>query len=169
MELTELLRTMGEHKASDLHLKAGARPTLRIHGELQPVEGSAPLEPAQLESIFQQLTAPDQRETFRDQLELDFSYEGTEGVRYRINVSRQRGSISLALRRIPPTVPSLESLNLPPVCADLPLNRQGLILLTGPTGSGKSTTLAAMIDHINSTLRRHIVTIEDPIEILHRD
>lgn len=169
MELTELLRKMGEHEASDLHLKAGAKPTLRIHGELQPVTGSSPLDPAQLEAIFQQLTVPDQRNSFRDQLELDFSYQGPDGVRYRINVSQQRGSISMALRRIPPNVPSLEALNLPPVCAELPLNRQGLILLTGPTGSGKSTTLAAMIDHINCTTARRIVTVEDPVEYLYTD
>ncbi len=169
MELNPLLALMGQRDASDLHLKTGSPPTLRVHGGLEPVEGIAPLTEEGLESLFQQLTTPAQREAFRRELELDFSYEGPDQARFRVNASQQRGSISLALRRIPAEVPDLDRLNLPSICGPLALKRQGLILLTGPTGSGKSTTLAAMIDHINRKASRRIVTVEDPVEYLYRD
>lgn len=169
MDIHKLLRVMTEAQASDLHLKEGAPPVLRVYGELRPIESAPPLDKIMLRTAFEQLTSEAQRETFEQTLELDFSYQIPGQGRYRINVSQQRGSLSLALRRIALQVPSLDELELPAVCKDLALKRQGLILLTGPTGSGKSTTLAAMIDHINRHKAVRIVTIEDPIEYIYQD
>jgi twitching motility protein PilT len=168
MTLESLLNAMAETDASDLHLKVDSPPILRVDGELRPIDGLQPLRPEAVFAIFKELSSEEQREAFAANPELDFSYEGTR-ARFRVNASMQRGTISLALRRISIDVPSLEQLNLPPICGDLAMNRQGLLLLTGPTGSGKSSTLAAMIDQINHTQTRRVVTIEDPIEYVHRD
>jgi twitching motility protein PilT len=168
MTLETLLMSMNNSNASDLHLKVNSPPILRVDGELQPIGGVPLMTRDDVRSVFQQLTREDQREAFKSEHELDFSYEGSQ-ARYRVNASLQRGTISLALRRISLQAPSLEQLNLPPICGELALNRQGLILLTGPTGSGKSSTLAAMIEHINHSQARRVVTIEDPIEYVHED
>ncbi len=169
MDLTPLLRLMAAKGASDLHIKVGSRAVIRVHGELKRLESFPQLTEEQVESLFQEMTTSEQRARFRQELELDFSFQSPESDRYRVNASRQRGSTSLALRRIPPDVPTLETLDLPPICARLAMKRQGLILLTGPTGSGKSTTLAAMIEHINHNAARRIVTIEDPVEYVYSD
>lgn len=169
MDLNQMLHAMAARGASDLHIKAGGRAVIRVHGELKPLEGSPTLSVEQVESLFQEMTTPSQRDRFKQELELDFSYQSPDSDRYRVNASRQRGTTNLALRRIPSAVPTLESLRLPPICAQLAMKRQGLILLTGPTGSGKSTTLAAMIEHINHNAARRIVTIEDPVEYIYTD
>lgn len=169
MNTTALFEYIKNHDASDLHLKPGAPPTFRVHGELRSLEQVPPLTSSDLESIFQSMTSQSQREDFQRTGELDFSYQTGAELRFRVNASLQRGEISLALRRISLDIPSLEELQLPDVCQDLALRQQGLILVTGPTGSGKSTTLAAMIEHLNRRESRRIVTVEDPIEFLYQD
>jgi len=169
MDIRELLHTTAAQGASDLHLKSGALPVLRMHGELLRVEGGVPWSAEDMRGAFEALTDPRQQEAFDANWELDFSYQLGEEVRFRVNAARERSRLSLAFRRIPLEIPSLDSLNLPAVCAALALRRRGLILVTGPTGSGKSTTLAAMIDYLNHTEPRRIVTVEDPIEYLYRD
>ncbi|MGA9532056.1 MAG: type IV pilus twitching motility protein PilT [Anaerolineales bacterium] len=168
MTLETLLTSMNDTGASDLHLKVDSPPVLRVDGELHPIAGVPALTGEEVLAVFRQLTDESQREAFEAARELDFSYEGAR-ARFRVNASMQRGTISLALRRLSLQIPTLEQLNLPPICAELAVNRQGLVLLTGPTGSGKSTTLAAMIEHINRTEARRVVTIEDPIEYVHSD
>ncbi|MBU0705288.1 MAG: type IV pilus twitching motility protein PilT [Chloroflexi bacterium] len=160
---------MIEREASDLHLKAGRPPVLRVHGQLVPQpDWPAPDEPAMRE-VLDQLTDEEQREAFVRDLELDFAYELDQEARFRVNVARQQGGIYLTLRAIRREVPTLAELGLPEVCARLAVLPRGLVLVTGPTGCGKSTTLAAMIDHVNRTAARRIVTIEDPIEYLFQD
>ncbi|AEI45724.1 type IV pilus twitching motility protein PilT [Paenibacillus mucilaginosus] len=162
----ELLRTAHERGASDLHITAGAPPVLRVHGSLLPLEGS-PLSTEDTSGMVLAVMTPDQAERFGRTGEVDFSYE-VEGLsRYRVNAYRQRGKVSLAARTIPAKIPTLEELRLPPAVQSLTQRPHGLVLVTGPTGSGKSSTLAALINHINKTQRKHIVTLEDPIEFLH--
>ncbi len=169
IEIEQLLRSMIEREASDLHLKAGRPPVLRIHGQLmsQP-DWPTPDEPAMRE-VLEQLTDAEQREAFARDLEMDFACELGQEARFRVNVARQRGGISLTLRAIRREAPTLAELNLPQVCTRLAVLPRGLVLVTGPTGCGKSTTLAAMIEHVNRTVARHIVTVEDPIEYLFQD
>jgi len=160
---------MLERGASDLHLKAGHPPVLRIHGQLLPQPEWPTPDEAALQTMLEELTDEAQRETFARDLELDFAYDfGTE-ARFRVNAARQRGSICLALRAIPRQVPTLVELGLPGVCARLATLPRGLVLVTGPAACGKSTTLAAMIEHINRNLARHIVTVENPIEYVFQD
>jgi len=166
MNAASLLHLMVDTNASDLHLKAGSPPVLRINGELQPQDLPAP-SAADLESILGEIASEEQRARFDSDKELDFSCT-TEGIgRFRVNAALQRGSITLAFRLVKEQIPSLEDLRLPEVCGRLALKPRGLVLVTGPTGCGKSTTLAAMIDHLNSSKRRHVVSIEDPIEYVH--
>jgi twitching motility protein PilT len=134
-----------------------------------PQEKMAPLSPADLEDVFQQITTSEQRAAFHKQKELDFAYTVAGLARFRVNALRQRGNLSLAFRMIPFEVPSIEELRLPPVSRELVLKPRGLILVTGPTGSGKSTTLAALINHLNDTAQRTVITIEDPIEFVYED
>jgi twitching motility protein PilT len=169
MEPFELLELMHERQASDLHLKVGAPPVLRIHGELAPIPDAPVTDRTAIEAAFAHLASDDLRQQFQSQLELDFSFELPGRARFRINASRQQGELSLAIRRISLAIPALEELGLPAICATLALKRRGLILVTGPTGSGKSTTLAAMIDHLNRRQARRIITIEDPIEYHYQD
>jgi twitching motility protein PilT len=169
MQVAMLLTAMSQAGASDLHLKAGAPPILRVDGVLRPMDEIPPLDGQAILSLYDQLTTQEQKAEFGKKLELDFSYHQSTLGRFRVNASRQRGSISLALRRIALEIPSIDELLLPAVCKELALRRQGLILLTGPTGSGKSTTLAAMIDHINHHRHARIVTVEDPIEYIYHD
>ncbi len=164
------LRELVAKDGSDLHLKVGTSPLYRVHGELTLDAGSAPLETADTERALRDLLPDEHKlEEFDQDHEVDFSYE-IEGVaRYRVNAFQQRGAISLVCRAIPHKISSIEDLALPDVVRELAEEERGIVLLTGTTGSGKSTTLAAMIDHMNNTMSKHIVTIEDPIEFVHTD
>jgi twitching motility protein PilT len=164
------LMTVIEKEASDLHLKVPSKPMVRQYGKLVPIEGSEPLRPEDTEAtLFHMLTDEAKLEAFRSEREVDFSYSVPGVARFRVNAFVQRGSVSLVCRAIPFEIKTAEELMLPPVIDEIADEERGLILLTGTTGSGKSTTLAAMIDHINSNYAKHIVTIEDPVEFLHRD
>jgi twitching motility protein PilT len=169
MELSELIERVKEKGASDLHLIVSSPPVLRIDGALEPQEDLSTLTPKDIEKIYERITTLEQRNTFSQTFELDFAYSFFGYARFRVNVMRQRGSISLALRLVPVHIASIDELGLPQILKKLILKPRGLILVTGPTGSGKSTTLAAMIDHLNKTMRRNVITIEDPIEFLHRN
>lgn len=165
--LERLLREMVGRGASDLHLTVGERPTLRIDGALREVEDVAVLVSTDTKGLAEALLTPDQRGRFEEEHDLDFAFDVPDLARFRGNCFLQRGRIALALRHIPHRVESLDELGLPPVMNRLAARPRGLVLVTGPTGSGKSTTLAAMVDLINRRLRGHIITIEDPIEFLH--
>ncbi len=167
MTIKDLLHKVLEAKASDLHLTVGAPPTLRVDGQLTPVVGTEVLTSDTAKNLVFELLSEEQKEVFLANKELDFSYSLPDiKARFRVNAFFQRGEISAALRHIPLQVPSLEELNLPPILADFCKLPQGFILVTGPTGHGKSTTVAAMIRQINETRKVHIVTIEDPIEYI---
>lgn len=168
MDIAELLAKVVQAGASDLHLTVGIPPTMRLHGELAPVDGYPVVVPDVVESIIEKITTPAQRERFREAGEVDFSY-GFSGVgRFRVNIFRQRGAPALVLRVINFNIPTFAELGLPPIIQQICNKRDGLVLVTGPTGSGKSTTLAAMVDYINSTRSAVIITLEDPIEFLHK-
>jgi twitching motility protein PilT len=159
-----------EVDGSDLHLKVPSRPIIRRHGKLIPIPDTEGLRPDDTErTLFHMLTDEDKLESFRVEREVDFSYSIPGVARFRVNAFVQRGSVSLVCRAIPFQIKTSEELLLPPVIPEIADEERGLILMTGTTGSGKSTTLAAMIDHINSQYAKHIVTIEDPVEFLHRD
>jgi twitching motility protein PilT len=166
--IDELLSKVKAANASDLHLKVGSPPVIRIDGELVLLDEPV-CSPEDTKDYAASLMSEKQIRHFSDTNEIDFAYSASNIGRYRVNVYRQRGTISIALRQVVTHVPSFEELNLPPVLQKLSLEPRGMVLVTGATGSGKTTTLAAMIDHINKHLRKHIVTIEDPIEILHQD
>jgi twitching motility protein PilT len=169
MDFDALLLRVAELGASDVHLKLGQPPLWRIDGAIGAME-DAPLSEQHLDAVVQHVTrhAPDRYDTFMSSGELDIGYE-TGGVRFRVNAFRQRGAISVVCRVIPREIPDFAKLHLPPGVRRLAEEHRGLVLVTGATGSGKSTTLAAMIDHINRTRKQHIITIEDPIEMLHPD
>ncbi len=171
MDLDLLLARAVELGASDVHLKIGRPPILRRDGTLDALEGAPALTVAELEAVLRRVTesVPQRLESFRAEGEVDIAYETGDLPRFRVNGFRQRGAISFAFRVIPKTIPTFESLSLPPGVRKLAGEHRGLVLVTGGTGSGKTTTLAAMVDHINRTRKQHIVTIEDPIEILHED
>src|SRR6266511_3708085 len=171
MELDVLLRSVVDLEASDVHLKVGRPPVLRHDGELTELVEWPWLTDFDLEAVLSQVCAstPARLETFRETGELDTAYTPEDLPRFRVNGFRQRGSISFAFRVIPREVPSFDELGLPVGVQNMADEQRGLVLVTGATGSGKTTTLAAMIDHINRTRRQHIVTIEDPIEIVHFD
>jgi twitching motility protein PilT len=165
--LLELLEMAVASRASDLHLGVGLPPVVRVDGRLQRTSSSE-LEPEHLESFLQEVTTPEQRAQLHADGQVDFSY-GVAGLgRFRINVFRQRGTIAFAIRVIPTEVPSPDELGLPPALVTAAFSPKGLILVTGPAGSGKSTTLASLVDTINRNAEVHIVTLEDPIEYLHR-
>ncbi len=163
----ELFELMVDKRASDLHLWVPSPPVLRIDGKLTPLSEFAPATPEYVETVFDEITTPEQKNTFLEELELDFAYSLPGLARLRVNALKQRGTISLAFRLVPYEVPSIDELGLPEICKRLVLKPRGLILVTGPTGCGKSTTLAAMINHLNENDSRTIITIEDPIEYLH--
>ncbi|KDE46461.1 twitching motility protein PilT [Geobacillus sp. CAMR12739] len=166
-KLEALLRAAFEYRASDVHLTVGAPPIFRVNGELKAY-GQERLNPEDTEQMAKAIIPPSLWQQFQETGELDFSY-GIAGVsRFRINVFKQRSCVSLAVRLIPPRIPTLEELGLPSVLKRIAEKPHGLVLVTGPTGSGKSTTLAAMIDYMNKTMSRHIITLEDPIEYLHQ-
>lgn len=168
LSVDEFLRTMVEKKASDLHLAVGSPPSMRVDGELRPLEGYDILKNDILKEILYKIIDSDQRDTFEKTRELDFSYSIPGVSRFRGNMLFQRGTLGAVFRAIPAKPPSLEELKLPPIIKELCDRPRGLVLVTGPTGSGKSTTLASMIDYINRNRADHIVTIEDPIEFLHK-
>lgn len=168
MDFRKILAEMIEKGASDLHVKVGCRPTVRIDGQLQPVEHPAATQ-KDVEAFVDQVLTPEQKEIFKRDREIDFGF-GIPGLaRFRSNFYYQRGTIAIALRHVPLGVPAIEELNLPAVVEQLALRPRGLVLVTGTVGSGKSTTLASMIDSVNRSMARNVVTIEDPIEFLHRD
>ncbi|HET8527867.1 MAG TPA: PilT/PilU family type 4a pilus ATPase [Gaiellaceae bacterium] len=171
MDLNGLLRRAVELGASDIHLKIGQPPILRRDGALGPMEDAAALDDNELLAVLNKVAshAPDKLSHFHAAGDLDIAYQDEDLPRFRVNAYRQRGAISFAFRVIPKTVPSFEQLNLPPGVKKLAEEHRGLILVTGATGSGKTTTLAAMIDYMNRNRQQHIITIEDPIEILHPD
>jgi len=165
--LQELLKAMVDRGASDLHITTGIPPMIRLHGHLIPL-GTYPLTSTETKTMAYSILTEVQKQKFEEQWELDLSF-GVKGLsRFRCNVFMQRGAVAFAIRKIPYKIMSFEELGLPPVVADLCDRPKGLILVTGPTGSGKSTTLATMIDKINRERAEHIVTIEDPIEFLHQ-
>ncbi len=170
IRIADVLRNIVVKGASDIHLQAGAPPFMRIDGELYPFEGVPTLTPEQTEQIALAMMSETQRELFRHRHEVDFAFTIPNVARFRCNVLRQRGSVGVVMRVIRDAIPSFESLGLPGgVVTDLASQPRGLVLVTGPTGSGKTTTLAAMVDFINRRFARNIITVEDPIEILHRN
>jgi twitching motility protein PilT len=167
--IDDLLRRAVENKASDLHLKVGNHPYLRVDGILSPIAEVPRITPEEMLSMAFSMMTNRQKQKFKETAELDMAY-GVAGLgRFRVNVFQQRGNVGMVLRVIPTKIRTIEELNLPPVIDKICEEQRGLVLVTGTTGSGKSTTLAAMIDRVNSLRPEHIITIEDPIEYLHRD
>jgi len=158
---------MVERGASDLHLRVPSPPVIRVDGKLIPLDELTGITPSDIAEVLESITTEAQRERFKAELELDLSYSVAGLARFRVNACLQRKTISMAFRTISESVPSIDELNLPVVCKTLVLKPKGLVLVTGPTGSGKSTTLAAMIGYLNTQDARNVVTIEDPIEYLH--
>jgi twitching motility protein PilT len=169
LNVEELLRMVVEKGASDLHLRVPSPPVLRIDGILRPQEELPPVTPQFMKESLEFITTERQRERFYNELELDMPFSIAGLARFRVNAFFQRGTISIAVRQVPLKVPTIDQLGLPPVCKTLAVKTKGLVLVTGPTGMGKSTTLAAMIDYLNKTDRRNVITVEDPIEFLHHN
>ncbi len=170
IDVKQALQELVDKGGSDLHLKVDAAPLFRVNGELAGTEGAEPLTAQDTEGALKQLLTDDSKlDEFAKEHEVDFSFELPDVARYRINAFQQRGVISMACRAIPHKISTIEELSLPEVVTELAEEERGIVLLTGTTGSGKSTTLAAMIDHMNYTTSKHIVTIEDPIEFVHSD
>lgn len=167
-KLDALLHKVVELDASDLHLKIGNPPVMRIHGDLQRMPGAAPSEQEHQEMLLE-ILSDDRRERLMTFRECDLSYAIPGLARFRVNMFWQRGKVGAVFRLIPYKIRTIDELRLPPVCKTISLMPRGLVLVTGPTGSGKSTSLAAIINHINENSRRHIITIEDPIEYVHLD
>jgi twitching motility protein PilT len=169
-DVKQALGELVERGGSDLHLKVGSGPLFRVNGDLAVDDSVDPLTAEDTEAALTQLLGDEAKlDEFAQQHEVDFSFEIPDVARYRVNAFRQRGVISMACRAIPHRISTIEELSLPPVVTELADEERGIVLLTGTTGSGKSTTLAAMIDHMNHTTSKHIVTIEDPIEFVHQD
>ncbi len=166
MDISELLIFAVKNKASDLHVSAGEPPLVRIHGEMRRIEGSS-LENEAIHRMIYDILNDDQRKTYEEHLEIDFSFALGEYGRFRVNVFKQNRGDAAVFRTIPNTIPTFEELGLPKILMDLSRLEKGLVLVTGPTGSGKSTTLAAMVDLVNAELKGHVITIEDPIEFVH--
>jgi twitching motility protein PilT len=170
MKLVDILSIALKKSASDVHLKAGLVPVIRKHGKLRPLQtGLSQLSSQEIEGMALEIMDQEQRDVFAAEKEIDIGF-GVSGLgRFRINIFRQRGSVRMVIRSIPFNVPSFDELNLPPAIAKIANYERGLVLVTGITGSGKSSTLASIIDHINNNQNAHILTIEDPIEFLIRD
>jgi len=169
VNIEKLLQHMVGINASDLHIKAGSRPGYRIDGQIKSFEEDQPLSPEQTRGLAESLMSEDQTQTFDADGDLDFSHAVKDLARFRINVLTQRGSVGMVIRQIADAIPTIDELRLPDICKSLALKPRGLVLVTGPTGSGKSTTLAAMIDYINENEYGHILTMEDPLEFIHKD
>jgi twitching motility protein PilT len=169
MELNEILTIAVKAKGSDIHIKTGLPPVVRIDGKLRPIPNAQRLSPDVVTTMAHAIMNERQRKHFEEQYEVDLAY-GVPGLgRFRVSVYSQRGTIAMVFRAIPFGIPSLESLNLPSVLKKIAMEERGLILVTGTTGSGKSTTLAAMIDYVNEHRTCNIITVEDPVEYLHKD
>jgi twitching motility protein PilT len=168
VNLRALLEEVIEKDASDLHIVAGERPKLRVDGDIVSASSTEVLTPKDTLSLAYSVLTENQKKRFETESELDFSFGIQNLARFRGNVFKQRGCVSMVIRQIPFNVKTFDELGLPSVVADLANRPRGLVLVTGPTGSGKSTTLAAMIDKINKELKGHIITVEDPIEFIHR-
>ena len=166
-DMTAALEEVVTQSASDLHLTVGAPPMYRINGSLRSIKSAAPWTAEKIKSAISSLLTESQRATFENELELDFAYTISSGTRFRVNIYQQRGFLGGAFRIIPTELKQLKELGIPESVASFAQLQRGLVLVTGPTGSGKSTTLAALVDLVNSTRSDHIVTIEDPIEFLH--
>jgi len=167
-DIKQMMAVAVERKASDIHLTVGERPMLRVYGTLVPMADLPHLRPADTQALARQMIDEGQWERFVETRELDLSIGTPKLARFRVNLYWQRGSVGIALRVIPHRIPTYAELNLPPIVETYSMIDHGLCIITGPTGSGKSTTLAAMVGHINKNKSCHIVTIEDPIEYLHR-
>jgi twitching motility protein PilT len=166
--LTELLIEVLERGASDLHITAGARPTLRMYGSLQEMDDRPIMTPQVIQRMMYAVLTQKQREKFEEELELDFAYAVPGKARFRVNLYKQRDAVGAAFRLIPFEIKPLEDLGIPPSVSNFAMLPRGFVLVTGPTGSGKSTTLASLVDLANRNRKDHIVTVEDPIEFLHR-
>jgi twitching motility protein PilT len=169
LQIDELLHMLVESDASDLHLRVGEPPVMRIHGDLKRVQGMEVLTDRDMYDMLYSVMNVDRQVRFEQNMELDMSYAVPGLARFRVNIFRQQGHIGAVMRVIPFIIRTVDELGLPPVCKELCMLPRGLILVTGPTGSGKSTTLAGMVHYINQLRPKHIITIEDPIEYLHRD
>ncbi|MDQ1656793.1 MAG: twitching motility protein PilT, partial [Cryptosporangiaceae bacterium] len=167
-DFADVLTRMTQMNASDVHLTPGFSPAVRVRGRIIPMEGYEPLGPQQTREIVYSILNDDQRKRFENNQQLDFAYAIPNVARFRVNCFFQRGAISAAFRHIPQDIKTVEQLGLPSIMQDFTKKPRGFVLITGPTGSGKSTTLAALIDAINREREEHILTIEDPIEFLHR-
>jgi twitching motility protein PilT len=165
--IRDLLSQLVERKGSDLHLRVDTNPQIRVHGHMSPLDMFPVLDPSMVKSLIYAILTDKQKKTFEERLELDFSIGIANLARFRVNLFKQKGTIGAVFRVIPHKILSFDDLGLPPVVQELCSKPRGLVLVTGPTGSGKSTTLAAMIDMINATRKEHILTIEDPIEFVH--
>ena len=167
MNIQQLLGLTVERNASDLHLSVGYPPILRIHGELMPVPGEEVIADAEMDMLISPLLSEEQKNIYKQNYELDFSFDFETKARFRANIYKQKGHNALALRLIPFVIPNLESLGLPPIVSKITTLKQGFILVTGPTGHGKSTTLASFIQKINVERAVHVITVEDPIEYVY--
>jgi len=167
LRIRELLELAVQNRASDLHLTVPSPPILRIDGSLHIIQDLNPLSPKDVENYYEEITSAERRSEFSKNRELDFAYSIPGLTRCRVNILQQRSTISIAIRLIPFGVPTIDDLKLPPICKDLILKPMGLILVTGPTGSGKSSTIAAMVNHLNENKSSHVITIEDPIEYVY--
>ncbi|MCX5994005.1 MAG: type IV pilus twitching motility protein PilT [Chloroflexi bacterium] len=167
MRIRELLEMAVENRASDLHLTVPSPPILRIDGSLHIIQNLNPLSPKDVENYYEEITSTERRAEFSKNRELDFAYSIPGLTRCRVNILQQRSTISIAVRLIPFGVPTIDELHLPQICKELVLKPMGLILVTGPTGSGKSSTIAAMVNHLNENKASHVITVEDPIEYVY--
>src|SRR6266511_2405331 len=169
MHVNDLLKIAVESAASDLHLKVGSFPMMRVRGALVPASTEKKLDHEDLVAMTAAVMSTALRQKFKETQEVDLAYSVPGLGRFRCNVFQQRGTVGMVLRVIPTRIKNIDELGLPPVLKRIAQEERGLVLVTGTTGSGKSTTLAAMIDHINKTRAVHVMTVEDPIEFLHRD
>jgi twitching motility protein PilT len=167
MDITQLLQFAYQQQASDLHISAGEPPMIRVHGDMKKIK-MPPLTPEQSHAMCYDIMNDGQRKVFEEYSDIDFSMELGDVARFRVNVFRQQRGTGAVFRKIPTKILSLEQLGVPPILAEISRREKGLVLVTGPTGSGKSTTLAGMIDLINDECEGHILTVEDPIEFVHR-
>jgi twitching motility protein PilT len=167
MDIIELIHIAKERRASDVHMAVGSPSMLRVHGDLVPAEDTIPLTASEMQEAFNQLTTENEKAEFNKNLELDFGYSVPDLTRLRCNAAMQQGTISLALRLISNEIPDIDNLHIPEICKDLILKPRGMLIVSGPTGSGKSTSLAALINYLNKKQSRRVVTIEDPIEYVY--
>ncbi|HBZ01618.1 MAG TPA: type IV pili twitching motility protein PilT, partial [candidate division Zixibacteria bacterium] len=168
MNFKQMMQEMQNRHSSDMHLRVGLRPTVRVDGRLVYIDDQI-LMPEDIEKILAQILSPEQKDRFHQKREMDLALSISKMGRFRINLYKQRGTIGVAIRQVNTKVPSFQELNLPDIVKDTADSKRGIIIVTGTTGSGKSTTLAAMVEHINSNRAENILTIEDPIEYIYRD